>query len=182
MKRFMQSLVLFTAVIFLASCSSSVKVSSDFDRMAEFSKYKSFAFFQLTDKGPGLSELNRDRIVNAIKAELIKKGFTENTSNPDVFVNATTLLKTEKQITANTYGYGGYYRPYYWGAGYGGSTTYNVNEYKNGSLVIDIVEASTKKLVWQGTGNKEIDLPMKDAETMIPAAVAKILAKYPPGK
>ncbi|MFH7031111.1 MAG: DUF4136 domain-containing protein [Heteroscytonema crispum UTEX LB 1556] len=45
-----------------------------------------------------------------------------------------------------------------------------------------MVEASTKKLVWQGTGNKEIDLPMKDAETMIPAAVAKILAKYPPGK
>lgn len=167
---------------FILSCSSSVKVTSDFDRMAEFSKYKTFSFYQLTDKGPGLSELNRDRIVNAIKAEMIKKGMVEKSTNPDVFVNATTLVNTEKQITSNTYSYGGVYRPYYWGAGYGGSTTYNVSEFKNGSLVIDIIDAGTQKLVWQGTGNKEIDLPMKDAEKIIPLAVAKILEKYPPKK
>ena len=181
MKRFMQSLILLMAVVFFAACSS-VKVSSDYDRMAEFSKYKSFSFFQLTDKGPGLSELNRDRIVNAIKAEMIKKGFTENNSNPDLLVNATAILKTEKQVTANTYGYGGYYRPYYYRAGYGGTTTINVSEYKDGSLVIDLIDAASKKLIWEGTGNKEIDVPLKDAEKIIPAAVAKILAKYPPGQ
>jgi hypothetical protein len=180
--RIFNALIFFIAVSFIVSCSSSVKVSSDFDRMVDFSKYKTFSFYQLTDKGPGLSELNRDRIVNAIKAELIRKGMVEKLTNPDVFVNATTLVDTEKQITSNTYTYGGLYRPYFWGAGFAGSTTYNVSEFKNGSLVIDFIDGATNKLVWQGTGNKEIDLPMKDAEKIIPDAVSKILAKFPPQK
>ena len=115
---------------------------------------------------------------------MIKKGFTENTGNPDVFVNATAIVKEKKQVssTTNNYGYGGYYRPYYWSPGFAGTTTYNVYEYKDGSLIIDIVNAANKQLVWQGTGNKEIDAPLKDADTEIPAAVTKIMAGFPPGK
>jgi hypothetical protein len=35
-------------------------------------------------------------------------------------------------------------------------------------------------LIWQGTGNKEIDTGLKKPETEVPAAVAKILADFPP--
>jgi hypothetical protein len=177
------SFVLLTAII-LGACGSGIKISSDFDRSVDFSKYKTFSFYQLTDKGPGLSELNRDRIVNSIKQELVKKGMTENNTNPDVLVNATAVTKDKKQVTGTTnyYGYGGYYRPYSWSPGFSGTTTYNVYEYKDGSLIIDFVDAASKKLVWQGTGNKEIDMPVKNAETLIPEAVTKILAGFPPGK
>lgn len=170
--------------ITLASCGSSLKVSTDYDKQAEFSSYKTFSFYVFSDKGPGISELNRNRIVNAVKAEMIKKGFTENDNSPDVLVNVTTILKEKKQVSASTnyYGYGGYYRPYYWSPGYTGSTTYNVQEYKDGSLIIDVVDAATKKLVWQGTGNKQIDAPLKNPDTEIPDAVKKIMAGFPPGK
>lgn len=172
------------AVIFITACGSTVKVTTDYDKQNEFSKYKTFAFYQLTDKGPGLSQLNQNRIINAIKGEMIKKGFTENTSNPDILINATAIVKEKKEVSATTsyYGYRGYYRPYAWGPGYTGSTTYDVYEYKDGSLVIDIVDAASKQLVWQGTGNKEIDVPLKNADTEIPAAVTKIMAGFPPGK
>jgi len=36
--------------------------------------------------------------------------------------------------------------------------------------------------VWQGTGNKEIDGPVKDPDTTIPKAVASIMESFPPGK
>ena len=40
------------------------------------------------------------------------------------------------------------YRPYYWGGGMGGSSTtnYNVQHYKDGSLIIDVIDANSKSL------------------------------------
>ncbi|MCF1753362.1 DUF4136 domain-containing protein [Mariniradius sp. RY-2] len=164
------------------ACSSPLKVITDYDTKADFSRFQTFSFYQLTDKGPGLSELNQQRIINAIRDELVKKGFKEDLTNPDLLVNATAIVTEEKQVTStNYYNYGGYYRPYRWGPTYvGGSTVYNVSELREGSLVIDIIDASTKHLIWQGTGNKEIDTGLKKPETEVPAAVAKILAGFPP--
>ena len=99
-----------------------------------------------------------------------------------MLVNATTILENKKSVSSNTnyYGYGGYYRPYAWGPGFSGTTTYNVYDYKDGSLIIDIVAASNKQLLWQGTGNKEIDKPSKDPDHDIAEVVAKILSNFPP--
>jgi len=163
------------------ACSAPVKVVTDYDRKTDFSKFKSFSFYQLTDKGPGLSELNQQRIINAITVELVKKGLVENSTNPDLLVNATAIVTEKKQVTAtNYYNYGGYYRPYHWGPAYAGPTVYNVSELREGSLVIDIIDSSSKHLIWQSTGNKEIDTGLKNPETEIPAAVAKILSGFPP--
>lgn len=170
--------------IFIGACTPTVKVSSDYDNTADFPKYKTFALYQLTDKDGALTQLNQNRIIAAVKSELTKKGLTESTSNPDLLVNVTAFFKDKSQVTANTnyYGYGGYYRPYAWGPGFGGTTTYSTYNYKDGSLIIDLVDAGSKNLVWTGVGNKEIDKPAKDPEKSINEAVAKILAQYPPGK
>lgn len=165
----------------ILSCSSPLKVITDYDSKTDFSKYKSFSFYQLTDKGPGLSELNQQRIINSIREELVNKGLKEVSANPDLLVNATAIVTEKKQVTStNYYNYGGYYRPYRWGPTYIGPTVYNVSELREGSLVIDIIDASSNHLVWQGTGNKEIDTGLKEPETEIPAAIAKIFTEFPP--
>jgi len=117
---------------------------------------------------------------------------TENWDRPEyevvglmeLLVNTIAILKDRQSVSSNTdfYGYGGAYRPYAWGGGMGtvsASTTYNVENYKDGSLIIDVVEAATKKLIWQGTGNSEIDKPLKDPDKQIPAAITKIMASFP---
>jgi hypothetical protein len=116
------------------------------------------------------------------------KGFIENTSNPDLKVNAVSILKNKTQVTANSnyYGYGGMYRPYgYWGGGGAmmgtGTTTFNSYDYVDGSLIIDIVSTKTDKLVWQGIGNAEIDSKPDNPEQFINDAIKKILAGFPPG-
>lgn len=176
------SKILLFISFFALGCGSTVRVTADYDRNVNFNNYKSFSFFRLTDKGPGLSELNRNRIVNAIRGEMIKKGFVEDANNPALLINATAIVTEKKQVSAtNYYGYGGYYRPYAWGPAYTGPTMYSVTTLKEGSLVIDILDAASNQLLWQSTGNKEIDVPLKNAETEIPAAVAKILSGFPPG-
>ena len=186
MKKYLQIPTLLLIAGYLISCGPSLKVTHDYDKSVNFDQYKTFALFNSDSIHDAISQLNQQRIINAVKNEMTKKGLQENTSHPDVLVNITAILQNRVAVSSTTdyYGYGGMYRPYYWGGGMGGASTtnYNVQHYKDGSLIIDVIDANSKKLVWQGTGNKEIDKPAKDPDTAIPKAVASIMESFPPGK
>lgn len=183
MERYTPTLLLIVLLITLHCCSPTLKVTNDYDKNADFSQYKTFAIdtFRVSET---ISGLNIDRISGAVRNAMMQKGFTESTS-PDMLVHLAAIVKDKKSVssTTNYYGYGGYYRPYAWGGGVGvsGSTTYNVADYKDGSLIIDIADAKTKHLLWEGLGNQEIDKPAKDPDAAITAAVNKIMANFPPG-
>ncbi len=110
---------------------------------------------------------------------MIAKGFTPS-ETPDLLVNITAILKNQKEIVANSYGYGGGYRPYAWGGG-NMSTTVNVQNYTAGSLIIEVAAASNNKLLWEGIGNQDIDAPSSNPDKTVPAIVVKIMASFPPG-
>ncbi|KAF2511215.1 DUF4136 domain-containing protein [Flavobacterium foetidum] len=171
---------------FFFSCSPTVKVTTDYDRNANFSEYKTFAVYDLRAQEGQVNQLNIERVTRAIRNEMIAKGFTES-SNPDLKVNAVSILKNKRSVSANTdfYGYGGMYRPYgYWGGGPmmgGANTTFNTYDYVDGSLVIDIVSTKSQKLLWQGIGNAEIDSKPDNPEEFINSSIKKILADFPPG-
>lgn len=175
---------LFLGLIY--SCSPTVKVTTDYDHSANFESYKTFAVYDLKAQEGQVNQLNVDRVTNAIRNEMLAKGFTES-SNPDLKVNAVSILKNRTSTTASTdfYGYGGMYRPYgYWGGGAmmgGANTTFNTYNYLDGSLVIDIVSTKTQKLLWQGIGNAEIDSKPDNPEEFINSSIKKILAGFPPG-
>lgn len=61
------------------------------------------------------------------------------------------------------------------------TTTTNVQNYTAGSLIIEVANASTKKLIWEGIGNQDIDAPSNNPEQAINTAVQKIMANFPPG-
>jgi Domain of unknown function (DUF4136) len=170
---------LFAFLIFFSACGPTLKVTNDYDKSANFQQYKTFRIVKLEQQYQTLSSLNQDRIINAVRSQMIQKGFTE-LENPDLLVNIVVILKAKSQLVANSYGYGGGYRPYYWGGG-NMSTTVDVQTYTDGSLVVEVADAKTKKLLWEGAGNKEIDSPSKNPDKDIPAAVSMIMASFPPG-
>ncbi|CAI2766144.1 DUF4136 domain-containing protein [Flavobacterium collinsii] len=169
------------------SCSPTVKVTTDYDPSTNFNEYKTFTVYDLKAQEGQVSQLNVDRVTKAIRSEMTSKGFTETTTNPDLKVNAVSILKTKTSVSANTdfYGYGGMYRPYrYWGGGPimgGANTTVNTYDYVDGSLIIDIVSTKTQKLVWQGIGNAQIDSKPNNPEEFISSSIKKIMAGFPPG-
>jgi hypothetical protein len=170
-------------IIVASSCSPSLKVTSDYDKSTSFEQYKTFTI-DTARISESFSQLNQNRLINAVKTEMIKKGFTQSTS-PDILVHVSAIFQEQKSVNSTTdyYGYGGVYRPYKWGGGVGatGYTTYNVQNYIDGSLIIDVADAKTRSLLWEGIGNKEINKPAKDPDKAITEAVSKILANFPPG-
>jgi hypothetical protein len=174
----MKKLILPILILVLASACATIKVSSDFDKAASFSGYKTYAF---TPEALNLSieELNRKRILTATENELALKGFTKS-DNPDVLVDLKITGEKKQTATAtSTGGYGGYR----WGGGYGGGTTYvNYDSYVEGTMFIEMIDAAKKEIVWQGRGVGTIDpnASAKKREENINYAVKQIFTQYPP--
>lgn len=177
-KLFLLSIILITAV----SCST-VKVSSDFDKTANFAAYKTFTYTDETLAMP-IDDINRNRVLNLVTAEMAAKGFTKSETNPDVWIDINIKTQTQQTATASTTGTGGYgYR--YGRYGYGGgfsTTTINYDTYTDGTMFIDMIDAAKKQLVWQGRGTKtlEEDASQKRREENLAYAIKQIFTQYPP--
>ncbi len=169
-------------LLFLATSCVSVRVASDFDRNANFNSYKTFAFFKDDIDKAEISDLDKRRILRAIDAELLAKGFTKS-QNPDLLVSIFTKSRDKINIYNNGWGLYGYgwgwgWNPWYWNNYYGGNT---ISRSTEGTLFVDLIDANKKELVWQGVGTGYISQNMKNKEERIREFVAKIMEQYPPG-
>ena len=58
----------------------------------------------------------------------------------------------------------------------------SVTKNPEGTLFIDIIDAKTKELIWQGEGSGYLTRNVDKKDERIREFVAKILAQYPPQK
>ncbi len=165
-------LVFLTAFL---SCST-VRVATDYDQSADFNNYKTFAFFKPGIDKAEISDLDKKRILRAIESELIAKGFKKS-DNPSMLVSIFTTAQQRVDVY-NNYGWGwGAYGP--WGFGsYGFGNT--VNRTTEGTLYIDLIDASKKELVWQGQGTGYLAQAVSEKQARINEIVNQIMAEYPP--
>ncbi|MFH4966248.1 DUF4136 domain-containing protein [Gaetbulibacter sp. M235] len=166
-------------LVVLTSCDS-VRVATDYDKNANFSNYKTFAFFKTGIDKAEISDLDKRRILRAIESELLAKGFTKS-ENPDLLISLFTKSNQRVDVYNNYWGYGS------WGwGGYGpgwgwGWNQPNVSTSTEGTLYIDLIDANKKELVWQGMGTGYLSRNMDKKEERIKEFVAEIMKKYPPG-
>lgn len=167
--------VLFAMIVFM-SCSS-LKVTSDYNTQADFSKYKTYAFFKKGIDDADVSDLDKRRILKAIESELSAKGFVKS-DNPDFLVNIFTKSRQKVNVTDSwNFGWGWGWNPWMWG----GMNRVNVNQYTEGTLFIDFIDRKSKELFWQGIGSGALRMKTPEKkEKRIKEFVKKILERYPP--
>lgn len=179
-KNLLKTLPLLAILVVITSCSS-VRVAADFDKNANFTSYKTFAFFKTGIDKAEISDLDKRRILRAIETELLAKGFTKS-ENPDLLISLFTKSTQRVDVYNNYWGYGawgwGGYGP---GWGWGWNQQPNVSTTTEGTLFIDLIDANKKELVWQGMGTGYLSRNMEKKEERIKEFVAKIMEKYPPG-
>lgn len=178
MNKLLKILPVLLLTIVMTSCSS-VRVASDYDKNASFNSYKTFAFYKTGIDKAEISDLDKRRILRAIESELIAKGFTKS-ENPDVLVSIFTKSRENINVYNNgfgPYGYGWGWTPFYWN----GFNNTSVSRSTQGSLYIDLIEASKKELIWQGKGSGYlVTRNVERKEERVKVFVSKIMEKYPP--
>lgn len=176
-------------LVLLAVCLSACnafKVQTDHDSTADFSAFRTFAFggpAEMNKGGIYDNSLMQKRIESAVARELTGKGLRQvGLDEPqDLLVHywIGVLDKQRLESTGTTVGVArGPRGGYGWGAGYGGGvTTY---EYKEGTLILDLIESTKKQLVWRATIVGTLEESTKNNVELANEAIAKAFQEYPP--
>ncbi len=168
------------------------QASSDYDRSVDFTKYKTYSYGGWQkDSGKLINDIDKERLHKAFTAEFASRGMTYVEDNGEMVLTLFFVVDKKTSTTAYTnynggMGYGGYgmggvgYRGAGWGWGMGSSTTtYQENDYDVGTFVVDAYDATSKKLIWQGTLVKTLNSNAGKNEKSIPKSVGKLMKKYP---
>ena len=169
----------------MAACAAALHVDSDFDASVDFGHYRSFAWIredpliQSADSPARVSPLNQRRIRESIESQLIAKGFTlsGDRAAADFVVSYTVGSRDRIDVTS-------YPEPFIWHGRWGGpyfGHELDVRPYHEGQLAIDVFDGTTHQPVWHGSATKRIsEADRQNAKPQIDAAVAAILARFPP--
>lgn len=181
-------LVLATMLALASTGCVGFAVNSDYDPNADFSGFRSWYWLPPSPSGdPRIdNDLVANRIRTAVEQSLAARGFAKTSTGEGSFglgYHGFIEGKIDVQTIDRYYGYGRGWGHY--GGGYGGVATETyVDQYDEGTLIIDIVDTGSQKLVWRGSTSarvSETDSPAeRDERTR--AAVDAILAKFPPEK
>ena len=153
------------------------KVQTDFDHQANFSQYKTYSWQEIKPA----NSLWDARIKNAVDAQLAAKGWTQVASGGDVAVVAVKTSKTQRTLQTFYDGFGGGWGWRRFGGGGLGDATTTEQDYKVGTLVIDLYDAKTKQLIWRGSAQDTLSDKAAKNEKNLDKGVAKMFKAFPPG-
>ncbi|HEU4951803.1 MAG TPA: DUF4136 domain-containing protein [Holophagaceae bacterium] len=170
----------------LLSACAPYNVRYDYDVTQDFSAYRTFDLYapgrhgRAQGQGDEASLMDK-RVRAAVAAELQSRGFSrEETADPDFLVACYPIYRTRHYRTTTHVGFGGgWYRP--WGYRVGTSFS-QVHSYREGTLVIEIVDRRTNQLVWSGSAEGALtdqEDPV-EANAQVARAVKDVLEKFPP--
>ena len=148
----------------LVGCASA-QIGADWDRDTRFSDYHTYVWMDT----PRMEVMQHAtlfdrRLRSAVEGELESKGYRKSTTNGEADVLLTYHVGVQDKVDVQQWGYVG--------------RQLDVREYKQGTLVIDVVDAKRMSLVWRGTASGEVsgtDIPAEK----LGKAVQKMFVRFP---
>jgi hypothetical protein len=157
-----------------------MSVGSHVDRSANFSQYHTYDWGPpdaLPTGDPRLDEnpFFNDHLQGAIEKQLPSRGLTRVTSAPpDLLLHYHASINSRIDVDRidRDRGYC-----------YGDDCGVGVTEYEAGTIVLDIVDTSTNRVIWRGWAEDKVEGMLNNADTMagkIDEAVTRMLKRLPP--
>lgn len=162
---------------FMAGCSPQIRVYSDADPEYDLKAYKTFDWGQKVNIENGknplhYNELNDKRIKSAILEQLKTRGYSLAGTDPDLIIHYHIIVDDQSVVVTEPFGYR--YSPYWMQA------QTNVYAYREGTLIVDIMDKKTNNLIWRGWATTAIDaVNPEKVDKLIKTAVKKIFKKFP---
>ena len=163
--------VLVGLMLLFAGRSSAADVKTDYDRNTNFSQYKTYSWEQVQTRDP----LMVDRIKSAVNGSLAAKGLTEVPTGGDLSIVAIEVTHSQQTLDTFYNNFGGGRRF----GGFGDATT-TTETYRVGTLVVDLSDLATKKIVWRGSATDTLSDKSEKNIDSLDKGVVKMFKKFPP--
>jgi hypothetical protein len=155
-----------------------MRVLIDYDKDISFENYKTFSFVKPKHKPQGRKGIWKNplfgkEVLREIQHILESKGFekAESKETADLLIHFYTMVQHRRDYVPPSY------RVSRWGRVWRARPGHVVH-YKEGTLVIDIVDREKKDLVWQGIGKGILDRHNPAANLV--EATEEVLKEFPP--
>ncbi len=169
-------IVFFLLFAGLASgCRTAYDSQADRDprvNLRDFSTYRVEVKAPQDSEGLNLldTDINRQRIASAIHAHMQNRGFTEQGEKPELIVRFSIRERNRQEtqmMNPNPW----------WGWGWGANNY--TRQYDEATLVIEVVNAQTRKMAWQGWARGESRRIQRNLDNRIPEMVSEIYKRFP---
>ncbi|MEZ0469176.1 DUF4136 domain-containing protein [Luteimonas salinilitoris] len=183
-RRFATRLFGLCMLALLAGCATGPRITAEADPRADFSSYRSYAFYSpLAIEKHGYATATSEAAKAAVRRQMESRGYVHDAENPDLWVNINAYLERRTDVSSvPTVDYA-YYYSYrsraYFAVPYWGERTH-VYRYTEGTMNIDLVDVDENRLVWEGIAVGRVsNLEPEERNARIDATVTEIFARYP---
>lgn len=171
-----------------AACTGSrFATYSDYDRSMNVRNYESFNVIDslaITAAGSSANpvltnDFNRQRFVDAVRKQMVGRGYLES---KDGQVHAILKMRSRNRTQSN---YMPAYSPWgmgWYGGGYGGYGNTYTTSYEEILIAVDLREAASGRLLWQGVVGARQEAFTRNPEKNIPNAISDLYRAYPDGR
>lgn len=177
-------LALLLLVALLAGCATGPRITTDADPSADFTRYRSFAFYEpLAVETKGYATPSSQRMKAATRREMEARGYVYDEAKPDLRVNINAYINERQDVISTpqlqqrvyyNYRYNSYVSTAFW------TERTDVYSYSEGTLNVDLVDAARKQLVWEGIAvGRMANTKPAARNTRIDSTIAEIFARYP---
>lgn len=169
------------ALVMLVACAGPSVMNTKTAPDADFSRYKTFSFYDVTASGDTVSAGFNERIAvlkTAIGDQLKARGFQPAAAG-DLRVNIGLVVKEEIQTRETDWRTDGRYR-------YAGQRNYTwkseeieVGRYRTGTVTLHLVDAAQNNMVWKGSVNGVLPEKEKNLPKAANEAMAELFKQFP---
>lgn len=161
--------MLLLVILGIFACGTTSPITSDYAKDADLSVFKTYRLLEHKDGfSYGINPENQQRIEGAIQREMLVLGY-KISQDPDLLV---AYFVKEKLVQKAETNYQGYYKK--WGF----PLWENIIEYKEGTLIIDLIDRSNKQIVWHGAFNGKMSDNMANVEEKINTTVQALFEQF----
>jgi hypothetical protein len=156
----------------LSTIAVGQKVYTDYNHDVDFSKFKTYAWGQGPNPNAIQDSIMMQNTQQAVNSQLAMKGLqmVQESQNPDLIVVASGGMK--QQTAYNAWGTGGWR----WGGGMAEITPETLD---TGTLVVDIYDASGKRMIWRGISQGTLSTKSSKNEKEMNKAIEKLFKHFP---
>lgn len=149
----------------LMGCATA-QVQTDWDANAQFTKYATYAWMDTPEmQAMQQATLFDRRLRSSVEAQLTAKGLRKADANGESDLLVVYHTGVKDKIDVQQWGYI--------------APRWDVREYQQGTLVLDLVDAKNRSLVWRGTATDEVSGGADPSSDKVAKTVQKMFERFP---